>query len=85
MAPEFGCSLEQYLFNPISDVYGRLIGQEILEAFEKYEPRVEVKKIKVLANPDQNQYEITVLYNFLEIKKQGSLNILALFGGEIKI
>lgn len=85
LAPEFGCSLEQYLFNPVSDVYGRLIGQEILEAFEKYEPRVEVKKIKVLANPDQNQYEITVLYNFLEIKKQGSLNILALFGGEIKI
>jgi phage baseplate assembly protein W len=85
LAPEFGCSLEQYLFNPISDVYGRLIGQEILEAFEKYEPRVEVKKIKVLANPEQNQYEITVLYNFLEIKKQGSLNILALFGGEIKI
>jgi phage baseplate assembly protein W len=85
LAPEFGCSLEQYLFNPVSDVYGRLIGQEILEAFEKYEPRVEVKKIKVLSNPDQNQYEITVLYNFLEIKKQGSLNILALFGGEIKI
>lgn len=85
LAPEFGCSLEQYLFNPVSDVYGRLIGQEILEAFEKYEPRVEVKKIKVLADPDQNQYEITVLYNFLEIKKQGSLNILALFGGEIKI
>jgi phage baseplate assembly protein W len=85
LAPEFGCSLEQYLFSPISEVYGRIMGQDILEAFEKYEPRVEVKKIKVIPNPELNQYEITVVYEFLEIKKQASLNILALYGGEIKI
>ena len=85
LAPDFGSALEQYLFQPVSESMARLIGQEILNDLVKFEPRIEVEKIKVLADPDNNQYNITIAYRFLEIKKQSSLNILALQGGEVII
>jgi phage baseplate assembly protein W len=85
LAPEFGSSLEQYLFEPISETYGRAIGEKILEDIETHEPRVIVEKINVLTEPDQNQYTIKVVYRFIEIKKQAQLNIIALQGGEVVI
>lgn len=83
LAPEFGCSLEQYLFEPISELYGRLIGEDILNSIAKYEPRIEVTAVNVLTLPDDNRYDIEINYKFLQIKKQSSFNILALQGGEI--
>lgn len=85
LTPEFGSSLEQYLFEPITEVYARAIGDDILTAIETYEPRIEVIKVLVLPNPDENQYNISVAYRFLEIKKQNVLNIIAQLGGQISI
>ena len=85
LTPEFGSSLEQYLFEPITEIYARAIGDDILTSLEKYEPRIEVLKVFVLPNPDQNQYNISVAYKFLEFKKESVLNILAQFGGQISI
>lgn len=85
LAPEFGSSLEQYLFEPVSEVYGRLIAQEILNDIENFEPRIRVEKIKVVPEPDENQYQILLVYSFLDITKENVLNILALKGGEILI
>lgn len=85
LAPEFGSSLDQYLFEPVNEVYGRLIGDEILNDIQRFEPRIEVSKISVIPNPDQNQYQIFIYYKFLDIKKESVLNILALKGGEILI
>lgn len=85
LAPEFGSSLEQYLFEPINEVYGRMIGQEILTSIENFEPRVNVTKIKVVPEPDNNQYQVLLIYSFLDITKENVLNILALKGGEILI
>jgi phage baseplate assembly protein W len=85
LAPEFGSSLEQYLFEPVSEVYARMIGQEILNDIENFEPRIRVQKIKVVPQPDENQYQILVVYSFLDITKENVLNILALRGGEILI
>ena len=85
MAPEFGSSLEQYLFEPITEIYGRIIAEDILNSIEKFEPRIEVQKINVITKPDENMYEINVSYRFLQIKKQSVINILALQGGEILI
>lgn len=85
LTPEFGSSLEQYLFEPITEIYARAIGDDILTSLEKYEPRIEVLKVLVLPNPDQNQYNISVAYKFLEFKKESVLNILAQFGGQISI
>ncbi len=85
LTPEFGSSLEQYLFEPITEIYARAIGDDILTSLEKYEPRIEVLKVLVLPNPDQSQYNISVAYRFLEFKKESVLNILAQYGGQISI
>ena len=83
--PTFGSSLEQYLFEPVNEIYGRAIGQEILESVQTLEPRIEVTKVKVDAYPDDNTYRISIAYRFLEIKKQSILLMFAKRGGEILV
>lgn len=83
--PVFGCSLDQYLFLPLNDVYARAIGDEILSVIQTYEPRIEVLKIIVTPNINELQYEIKMFYRFLEIKKESVLDILAKKNGEIII
>jgi phage baseplate assembly protein W len=83
--PDFGYSLEQYLFTAISDANGRSIGNEILNGITQYEPRVNVTSITVTPYIDENLYYIAVYYNILEIKKQNVVNIIAKLGGQVLI
>lgn len=85
LTPEFGSSLEKYLFEPVSDILGRIIGNEILNQITTFEPRVEVLNITVVPQPELNQYYITVIYKFLELKTDNTLNIIAKLGGQILI
>jgi phage baseplate assembly protein W len=83
--PDFGCSLEQYLFSPITQAYARAIGNEIMNGIAKYEPRISITDIIVTPYIDQNQYYIAVYYKILEINKQSILNIIAQLGGQVLI
>jgi phage baseplate assembly protein W len=49
--PDFGCSLEQYLFEKVSEFGGNIIGNAINDAIVQYEPRVDVVKIFVETQP----------------------------------
>jgi phage baseplate assembly protein W len=81
--PEFGASLEQHLFEKVDDFYAKLIGKEILYNIEAYEPRIDVLKILVLPIPDQNEYNISIYYTFLKLKKEQTLKLKILNNGEI--
>lgn len=83
--PDFGWSLDQYLFTPISVANGKAIGNDILNAFSKYEPRVSVTNVLVNPSYDENLYNIAVYYNILEINKQNIINIIAKLGGQVLI
>jgi phage baseplate assembly protein W len=83
--PDFGCSLDQYLFTNVSNSIGRAIGNDILEGFSRYEPRVKVTNVKVNPVPDQNLYYVSVDYTILQINIQDVINIIAKLGGEIFI
>jgi phage baseplate assembly protein W len=110
--PEFGCSLDAFLFEAVTEMGGKAIGDTIYNAITRFEPRVEVLNVYVQTNPDSspminyngnqltatiksqnsNQpveigpgYAITVIYQFLEIKKQDAINIIAQIGGQILI
>jgi phage baseplate assembly protein W len=48
MLPNFGCSLKQYLFEPLDQNTFRLIQSDILTAINTWMPTVEVAKISVL-------------------------------------
>jgi len=83
--PEFGSSLEQFLFEPINAFYAKAIADTISDNITQFEPRVEVLKIQITPQPDENQYYVILIYRFLEFKKENILNIIAKQGGEILI
>jgi len=56
--PVFGLNLYQFLFTGITDDNARAMGETILTGIQKYEPRVDVVKIYVFPDPDNQTYEI---------------------------
>jgi len=49
--PNFGCSLEQFLFEPVTQLGGKVIGDTIYNGITQFEPRVEVIRVNVQTNP----------------------------------
>lgn len=60
--PEFGNTLYKYLYEPISDLTASKLGQEINIMFAKWEPRINVQSINIIPKPDENTYQIVILY-----------------------
>jgi hypothetical protein len=52
LTPDFGCSLEQFLFEPVTDIGAKAIGYHVYSSIVKYEPRITVKKVYVQPCPD---------------------------------
>lgn len=50
--PDFGSSLEQYLFEPVTSLGAKAIGDMIYNSISKYEPRITVSKVHVQTFPD---------------------------------
>lgn len=61
--PFFGLNLVQYLFEPCDEYTAQIIGQSIKDGITTYEPRVTLTKIRVIAQPEDSSYEITLLIN----------------------
>ena len=47
MLPEFGCDLEQFLFEPNTVSTLRLIQEEVQRALTRFEPRIELDNVHV--------------------------------------
>ena len=58
--PEYGLSLQQFLFEPITVDNGNLIGNAIFEGIRAYEPRVKPRQVRVIGDPDSNQYRVNI-------------------------
>ena len=58
--PTFGLDLEAFLFDNISRENADIIGKTIYEQMPIHEPRIIVQTVNVIANPDDNEYEITI-------------------------
>jgi phage baseplate assembly protein W len=61
--PIYGLNLTQYLFVPVSQAQARIIGETILKGIQKYEPRVQLSKLNIEVDPDNNQYNVFMLIN----------------------
>jgi len=59
--PLYGLNLTQYLFVPVSESQGQIIGEAIFKGIQKYEPRIRLEKLNIQIDPDNNQYEIFML------------------------
>jgi len=56
--PTFGINLTQWLFEPVSEMVSREIGEAIVTGIERYEPRVVVNNVTVVSDFEKNQYHI---------------------------
>lgn len=80
--PEYGLDLRPFLFSPINEANGNVLGNKIYATISTWEQRISVKSVQVNLDPDNNQYIIniiveipllnitTTINTFLDIKKQ---------------
>jgi hypothetical protein len=58
--PRFGINLVQYLFEPVDDFTADIIQSDIENKLPDMEPRIIVKNVSVVADADNNQYNISL-------------------------
>lgn len=60
--PEFGCKVDNYLFELIDPLISKMIEEEIKYAMKRWEPRVTITKVLVNDDPDYNRLIIKIGY-----------------------
>ena len=59
--PEYGLDLSYFLFEPVSEQLTSLIRNKIKSSIETYEPRVLPEVVSVIADEDNQFYNITII------------------------
>lgn len=62
---DFGSSISRALFDNINDISANIIKNEIRSSLKNYEPRVKLRNVDVEPNFDQNEFNVTVLYEII--------------------
>jgi phage baseplate assembly protein W len=69
-APNFGCSVNRLLFENIDLFAASSLRDEITNVIKLNEPRVDLKEVLVVPNPDENLMEVTIKYYIVGIDAQ---------------
>ena len=62
---DFGSRISQSLFENINDISANIIRNEIKSSLRLYEPRVNVREVEVEPNFDQNEFNVTIIYEII--------------------
>lgn len=74
--PDFGCGLDEYLFEPNSVSNLRLIQEAVKQSITRWEPRVKLDDIRVALNSaDPQMVDITIMYTLIATRKQERVNL----------
>ena len=63
--PTFGSRISQVLFENIDDITASVIVDEIKESIRNFEPRVELLDVQAFPNFDNNQFDVTIIYEIV--------------------
>ena len=63
--PDFGSQISQSLFENINDISANIIKSEITSSLKAYEPRVNLIEVQVKPNYDQNEFNVTLVYEII--------------------
>ena len=82
LLPEFGCGLDQFLFEPLNISTLRLIQEQVKRSLQRWEPRITLDDVGVSANPDNvRAVDITIVYTLVATRIREQVNMtLALQG-----
>jgi len=61
--PKYGLDLNQFVFEPVSKITGQIIGEIMYTTIRDFEPSVHVENITVQTQPEDNTYEITLVFS----------------------
>lgn len=70
MLPEFALPIYGILFEPVDEITSYRLGEMILSAVERWEPRIVVDNVEVLARPDQNEYRVNLEFRIVNDSRQ---------------
>ncbi len=74
--PEFAQDLWSMLFEPLDEESARIIGERLLEAIITWEDRVEITKIDITPDFDQNLYNIRINFLIKPIEEETSIDFI---------
>ena len=63
--PTFGSRISRTLFENIDDITASVIVDEIKESIRNFEPRVELLDVEAFPNFDNNQFDVTIIYEIV--------------------
>ena len=63
--PDFGSRISKVLFENIDDITASVIVDEIKESIRNFEPRVELLDVEAFPNFDNNQFDVTIIYEII--------------------
>ena len=63
--PNFGSQISKVLFENIDDITASVIVDEIKESIRNFEPRVELLDVQAFPNFDNNQFDVTIIYEVI--------------------
>lgn len=63
LTPNFGLNLLQHVFKPCDTFTARLIAKDIIDGITRFEPRVTLVDVEVLAVPEESLYDVTLTIN----------------------
>ena len=73
--PDVGCNVRALLFSNMTPESLIAIKDTIRDTIDKYEPRVAIQEIQVVAQPDQNGVVINIIFQILNIPQTQFLSI----------
>ena len=62
---DFGSRISKSLFENIDSISANIIQQEIRQSIVNYEPRVNLRGVKVNPNYDNNEFNVTIIYEII--------------------
>jgi phage baseplate assembly protein W len=63
LEPSFGLNLLQHIFKPCDTFTARQIARDIVDGLTRYEPRINLINVEVIAVPEESAYEVTLTIN----------------------
>ena len=79
--PYFGIGLSSFVFDQVTQSTAKIIGDAILTNINTFEPRVQVNRVNVIANEDDNSYTINIIVSVPQLKAE-LVNLIGLLNNK---
>lgn len=74
--PEIGCQVYSLLFENITPIVYQTMKKTIFDTIEKFEPRVKVIEVNVAETPDNNSFELSIIFRIINSERPTTLKTI---------